>query len=98
MQTKYVLAQPDNIFSKPKNLSSIQTEVNEHMRNSIVDWLVENSSTKFHLETSTVFLAVQLLDILFSVITIRKNEIQIIACSCLLIASKFEEVVVSNLI
>ena len=68
-----------------------QTHINEHMRAILVDWLVE-VHLKFKLVPETLYLTVNLIDRYLSVKEVKRPKLQLVGVSCLLIASKYEEI------
>lgn len=65
--------------------------ITERMRYILVDWLVE-VHLKFHLVPETLFLAVEILDRFLNRIPVAKRELQLAACTAMMIAAKYEEV------
>ncbi len=57
------------------------------MRSTIVDWL-SSVAAEFQLAQDSVFLAVSLLDRVMARMPVTKQEVQLVAEVCLLIASK----------
>lgn len=92
MESKYVFKRTEDIFFKPRNKNCVQEDITERMRCVLVDWMIDVSSVEFNLLPATVFLAVQLLDRLIGSSSIRRSKFQLLGCACLLLASKFEEV------
>ncbi|XP_077244422.1 cyclin b3;1 isoform X2 [Tasmannia lanceolata] len=72
------------------NYMSIQTEINPRMRGILINWLVE-VHLKFELMQETLFLMVELFDRFIAMITIKKDEIQLVGLTTLLLASKYED-------
>jgi len=68
-----------------------QTHINELMRAILVDWLVE-VHLKFKLVPETLYLTVNLIDRYLSVKEVERPNLQLVGVSCLLIASKYEEI------
>jgi cyclin B len=68
-----------------------QPELHASDRDSIVDWLV-GVQMKYQLKTETLFLAVSILDRFLSTRQIRSEDLQLVACTALFIAAKFEEI------
>merc|ERR1719183_2744469 len=68
-----------------------QTDINARMRAILLDWLVE-VHLKFKLVPQTLYLTVQLIDRYLSVKEVKRPKLQLIGVSCLLIASKYEEI------
>jgi cyclin-A len=61
------------------------------MRAVLVDWLVEVADD-FRLSTETLYLAIAHMDRFLSLRRIEKDELQLLGVTCLLIASKYEEI------
>merc|ERR1719353_1439436 len=68
-----------------------QPDVNEKMRQILVDWLVE-VHLKFKLSSETLFLTVRLLDRYLAAKTVKRSKLQLIGVTCMLLAAKFEEI------
>jgi cyclin B len=68
-----------------------QPDVNEKMRQILVDWLVE-VHLKFKLGSETLFLTVRLLDRYLAVKTVKRSKLQLVGVTCMLLAAKFEEI------
>merc|ERR1719395_482317 len=68
-----------------------QPDVNEKMRQILVDWLVE-VHLKFKLSAETLFLTVSLLDRYLKVRAVQRTKLQLVGVTCMLIAAKFEEI------
>jgi hypothetical protein len=75
----------------PKPYMQNQADINYKMRAILVDWLVEIHS-KFKLQTSTLFLCVNIMDRFLEREQIVRSKLQLIGVASLLIACKFEEV------
>jgi hypothetical protein len=67
-----------------------QGEINEKMRQVLVDWLVEMQES-FQLAHETLYLAVVMTDLYMSKKTIKRDEMQLIGATSILLASKFYE-------
>ncbi|XP_028799720.1 putative cyclin-B3-1 isoform X2 [Neltuma alba] len=72
------------------NYMSIQTDITPHMRGILINWLIE-VHLKFELMPETLYLTVSLLDQYLSLVTIKKNELQLVGLTALLLASKYED-------
>ena len=68
-----------------------QTHINERMRAILVDWLVE-VHLKFKLVPETLYLTVNLIDRYLERKEVERPKLQLIGVTCLLIASKYEEI------
>lgn len=86
-----------DLFPIPNYISRIQSDINEKFRNILLDWIVEVHQ-KFKLLPETLFISINLIDRYLSIIPARKEELQCIGISCLLIASKYEEIYYPELI
>nr|AAB01984.1 cyclin B3 [Helobdella triserialis] len=67
-----------------------QTDLTPSMRAILVDWLVEVQQS-FELNHETLYMAVKLIDIFSSKVTIKRNKLQLIGAVALNLACKFEE-------
>ncbi|CAN6689085.1 unnamed protein product [Malus baccata var. baccata] len=73
-----------------ENLLSIQADITPHMRGILVNWLIEVHH-KFELMQETLYLMVTLLDQYLSQVTIKKDDMQLVGLTALLLASKYED-------
>ncbi|KAM1004090.1 hypothetical protein EV1_004283 [Malus domestica] len=74
----------------PENLLSIQADITPHMRGILVNWLIEVHH-KFELMQETLYLMVTLLDQYLSQVTVKKDDMQLVGLTALLLASKYED-------
>ncbi|KAK2654421.1 hypothetical protein Ddye_014277 [Dipteronia dyeriana] len=74
----------------PGNYMSIQTDVTPLMRGILINWLIE-VHFKFELMQETLYLMVTLLDRYLSHVQIKKDEMQLVGLTALLLASKYED-------
>ncbi|XP_019702888.1 putative cyclin-B3-1 [Elaeis guineensis] len=72
------------------NYMIIQSDITPRMRGILINWLIE-VHLKFELMQETLFLMVELLDRVLSVLTVKRNELQMVGLTCLLLASKYED-------
>jgi cyclin B len=70
---------------------SRQTDINERMRAILIDWLVE-VHLKFKLEKDTLYLTVHLIDRLLELKAVKRQKLQLVGVTAMLIASKYEEI------
>ena len=70
----------------------IQTEIAPHMRKIVTDWMLEVCQDQ-QCQPEVFFLAVNYLDRFLSLVNIKKNQFQLLASVCILLASKFSQVV-----
>ncbi|KAK4365792.1 hypothetical protein RND71_013672 [Anisodus tanguticus] len=72
-------------------MEKVQRDVNKGMRSILIDWLVEVSE-EYRLVPDTLYLTVHLIDRFLSEIYIEKQKLQLLGVTCMLIASKYEEI------
>ncbi|KAF2302900.1 hypothetical protein GH714_010748 [Hevea brasiliensis] len=72
------------------NYMSILTEITPQMRGILINWLIE-VHFKFELMQETLYLMVILLDQYLSQVQIKKNQMQLVGLTALLLASKYED-------
>ncbi|KAL9412531.1 hypothetical protein AB3S75_046040 [Citrus x aurantiifolia] len=73
-----------------ENYMSSQTDITPQMRGILINWLIE-VHLKFDLMPETLYLMVTLLDRYLSEVKIKKNEMQLVGLTSLLLASKYED-------
>ena len=66
-----------------------QTDINASMRTILVDWLIEVQEN-FELFHETLYLAVQLTDRYLSRKQVKREYLQLVGATSMLIAAKFE--------
>eukprot|EP01084_Bolivina_argentea_P002092 3851_1 len=71
--------------------SSFQCDLNESMRSILLNWLL-NVHRRFKLSDTTLFLGIYILDAYLSKVRIRRDELQLIGCAAMWIASKYHEI------
>lgn len=67
-----------------------QTDISFPMRSIVVDWLA-TVMVEYRLQEETLHLAVSHLDRFLSVMSVRREKLQLVATTCLFIAAKYEE-------
>ncbi|KAI4316266.1 hypothetical protein L6164_024263 [Bauhinia variegata] len=72
-------------------MDQLQQDVTPSMRGILIDWLVEVSE-EYKLVPDTLYLTVNLIDRFLSKIMIQKQTLQLLGVTCMLIASKYEEI------
>ncbi|XP_009798808.1 cyclin-A2-2-like [Nicotiana tabacum] len=72
-------------------MEKLQRDVNKGMRGILIDWLVEVSE-EYRLVPDTLYLTVHLIDRFLSENYIEKQKLQLLGVTCMLIASKYEEI------
>ncbi|KAA8541846.1 hypothetical protein F0562_022998 [Nyssa sinensis] len=71
----------------------VQRDITQSMRGILVDWLVEfQVSEEYKLVADTLYLTVYLIDLFLSQNYIERQRLQLLGITCLLIASKYEEI------
>lgn len=68
---------------------SKQTLINKSMRALLIDWMVEIQEN-FELNHETLYLAVKIVDLYLSKVKIQKEDLQLVGCASLFIASKYD--------
>lgn len=67
-----------------------QQHLTKWMRSLLIDWMVEVQET-FELNHETLYLAVKLVDLYLSKVTINKDKLQLLGAASLYISSKYDE-------
>jgi len=87
-----------NMLKEEKNLiisdycNGFQSAIKPHMRKIVTDWMVEVTEDQM-CQPQVICLAINYMDRFLSNVDIKKNEFQLLACTCLLLSSKFCQVV-----
>nr|XP_017217696.1 PREDICTED: cyclin-A2-1-like [Daucus carota subsp. sativus] len=74
-----------------RSMEIVQQDVTKGMRGILVDWLVEVSE-EYQLVPDTLYLTVHLIDLFLSEYYIERKTLQLLGIACMLIASKYEEI------
>ncbi|KAK3010872.1 hypothetical protein RJ639_012090, partial [Escallonia herrerae] len=72
-------------------MEMVQRDVTQSMRGILVDWLVEVCE-EYKLVPDTLYLTVYLIDLFLSEYYIERQKLQLLGITCMLIASKYEEI------
>ncbi|XP_042429544.1 cyclin-A3-1-like [Zingiber officinale] len=75
----------------PNYMESVQRDITAGMREVMVNWLVEVALDS-KLVSETLYLTVSYIDRFLSLNAIARQRLQLLGVSCLLIASKYEEI------
>ncbi|XAR72948.1 hypothetical protein NMG60_11019763 [Bertholletia excelsa] len=75
----------------PNYMERVQWDINPAMRYMLLDWLVEVAE-EYKLVSDTVYLTISYIDRFLSQNAINRNKLQLLGVSCMLIASKYEEI------
>lgn len=70
---------------------STQSDINERMRAILIDWLIE-VHYKFKLLPQTMYLCVATLDRFLERKEVSRKRLQLVGCTAMLVASKYEEI------
>jgi len=97
VNNEYLVEMYQNLLLEEKNVKSLfgymknQTDINEKMRAMLIDWIID-VHFKFKLKADTLFLTVWLIDKYLSLKKVKRNKLQLIGVTCMLIACKYEEI------
>ncbi|KAL6525947.1 hypothetical protein OROHE_015471 [Orobanche hederae] len=72
-------------------MEKVQEDINPCMRAVLVDWLVEVAE-EYRLVSDTLYLTVNYIDRYLSAHKLLRNKLQLLGVSCMLVASKYEEI------
>ncbi|XP_019436396.1 PREDICTED: cyclin-A2-4-like isoform X4 [Lupinus angustifolius] len=75
----------------PHFMETVQQDITQTMRGLLVDWLVEVSE-EYKLVPDTLYLSIYLIDWFLSKNCIERQRLQLLGITCMLIASKYEEI------
>lgn len=68
-----------------------QPDLNDSMRVILLNWLF-NVHRRFQLKDRVIYLCVYILDSYLSLVPVRRDQLQLVGCSALWIASKYHEI------
>ncbi|MCL7049539.1 hypothetical protein MKW94_018538 [Papaver nudicaule] len=72
-------------------METLQRDISQSMRGILIDWLVEVSE-EYKLASDTLYLTVYFIDRFLSQNFIERQKLQLLGITCMLIASKYEEI------
>ncbi|GFP88604.1 putative cyclin-a3-1 [Phtheirospermum japonicum] len=72
-------------------MEKVQDDLNPAMRSKLVNWLVEVADD-YNLVSDTLYLTVNYIDRYLSAHKLVRNKLQLLGVSCMLVASKYEEI------
>lgn len=72
-------------------METVQRDITQSMRGVLVDWLVEVCE-EYKMVPDTLYLTVYLIDLFLSQHYIEQQKLQLLGITCMLIASKYEEI------
>jgi len=76
---------------RPDYMEAVQNDISYGMRAILVDWLVEVAD-EYQLGPQTLYLAVQYVDRLLSIVAIHRTKLQLVGVTAILVAAKYEEI------
>ena len=90
-----LLEERNNIIKPKSEYMMNQIEVNELMRATLIDWIIEiHYSFKFTQET--LFTTIWLIDTYLSFELVNRQQFQLLGITCLLISCKYHEIIYPN--
>lgn len=72
-------------------MESVQSDINPMMRSILLDWLVEVGQ-EYRLTSDTLFLAATYIDRFLSLVDVKRNRLQLVGVTSMLVAAKYEEI------
>ena len=72
-------------------MESVQSDINPMMRSILLDWLVE-VGLEYRLTSDTLFLSAAYIDRFLSLVDVKRNRLQLVGVTAMLVASKYEEI------
>lgn len=81
----------EKFYMVKANYMKIQPDVNEKMRAILIDWMVD-VNLKFKLKDDSLFLAVNIVDRFLEKEIVKRQKLQLVGVTAMLIASKYEEI------
>merc|ERR1712129_567783 len=82
----------ESLVTKQDYCSKVQSQIAPNMRKAVTDWMLEVCEDQ-QCQPEVFFLSVNYLDRFLSTVNIKKNQFQLCASVCILLASKFSQVV-----
>ncbi|KAL8115981.1 hypothetical protein AgCh_022467 [Apium graveolens] len=91
--TIYEYQRVSELVGRPSSLyiEMLQRDITHVMRGILMDWLVEVAD-EYMLAPDTLYLTVYLIDRFLSKYYIERKKLQLVGVTCMLIASKYEEI------
>lgn len=77
------------------NYMTRQTDINPRMRSILVDWLIE-LFPRFHLQSETLFIAVNIIDRFLMKMLVFRPRLQLLGVTAMHIACKYQEIYAPN--
>lgn len=92
----FLLEEQNLIKIIKKDYMNNQNEINEKMREILVDWLIEIHN-QFHFKRKTLFQTILIIDLYLSQKIIHTVQLQLLGTACLLISCKGNEIFVPSI-
>jgi hypothetical protein len=87
----HLLATEHKMMPASDYMERVQHDINPTMRGILVDWLVEVSE-EYKLSSENLYLSTNYVDRFLTVMPVMRGRLQLVGVSCMLIASKYEEI------
>jgi len=87
----HLLATEHKMMPASDYMDRVQHDINPTMRGILVDWLVEVSE-EYKLSSENLYLSTNYVDRFLTVMPVMRGRLQLVGVSCMLIASKYEEI------
>ena len=81
----------ESLFLPKFGFMKIQPDINDRMRGILIDWLIE-VHLKFKLVPETLYLTVNLIDRYLEIDVVKRDKLQLVGVTAMLIACKYEEI------
>jgi cyclin A len=88
---EHLLATEDKLRPTASYMDTVQHDINPTMRGILIDWLVEVAE-EYKLSSENLFLSQNYVDRFLSVMPVMRGRLQLVGVTCMLIASKYEEI------
>merc|ERR1712070_359270 len=85
------LREREDFYRVSPHFMQTQRDINATMRGILIAWLVEVAE-EYRLEAETLHLSVNYIDRFLSIIPVARSKLQLVGVTCMLIASKYEEI------
>ena len=93
---EHLLSIESDFLPKFDYMNLIQNDINENMRNILLEWLFE-LHIKFKLSQETFLLTINIIDRYLSIKKINRNKLQLLGIASMFISCKIEEIYIPKL-
>ena len=93
---EHLLSIESDFLPKFDYMNLIQNDINENMRNILLEWLFE-LHIKFKLRQETFLLTINIIDRYLSIKKINRNKLQLLGIASMFISCKIEEIYIPKL-